>query len=44
MRSWATVDPAAKSAVQAIDRRRLDYIDGQLKALGLPCAIAQARA
>lgn len=44
VRSWATVDPAARSTVQAIDRRRLDYIDGQLQALGLPCAVAQARA
>jgi AcrR family transcriptional regulator len=44
VRSWATFDPAAKGAVQAIDRRRLDYIEGQLQALGLASEIAQARA
>ena len=26
VRSWATVDPKARAAVQAIDRRRVDYV------------------
>src|ERR1700716_3420536 len=28
VRTWASVDPAARAAVQAIDRRRLGYIEG----------------
>src|SRR5215211_6996735 len=28
VRSWASVDPAARAAVQAIDRRRLSYVEG----------------
>jgi AcrR family transcriptional regulator len=44
VRSWATVDPAARSAVQAIDRRRLEYIEGLLRDAGLSRNIAQARA
>src|SRR5881398_3164768 len=28
VRTWASVDPAARAAVQAIDRRRLSYIEG----------------
>src|SRR5271154_1166330 len=27
VRTWATVDPVARAAVQAIDRRRLDYVE-----------------
>jgi len=30
VRTWASVDPAARSAVQAIDRRRLGYIDPKI--------------
>ena len=30
-RTWATVDPAARSAVQAIDRRRLGYVEKLLR-------------
>jgi len=33
VRSWATFDAEARSAVQAIDRRRVDYIDGMLRAV-----------
>src|SRR3979409_1170100 len=36
VRSWATVDAKARAAVQAIDRRRLSYIEGLLKRAGLP--------
>ena len=44
VRSWATFDAGARTAVQAIDRRRMDYIEGRLKASGLAEHIAQARA
>jgi AcrR family transcriptional regulator len=44
VRSWATVDPAARSAVQAIDRRRLDYIESLLGDAGFSPVTAQARA
>jgi AcrR family transcriptional regulator len=44
VRSWATFDPQARAAVQAIDRRRLDYVAMLLRGTGLPAAIAQARA
>jgi AcrR family transcriptional regulator len=44
VRSWATFDLEAKSAVQAIDRRRMDYIAGRLRAAGCATDIAQARA
>src|SRR3954468_1279247 len=27
VRSWASIDPRARAAVQAIDRRRIDYIE-----------------
>ena len=30
VRTWASVDPAARAAVQAIDRRRLSYVEGLL--------------
>jgi AcrR family transcriptional regulator len=43
-RSWATVDPAARSAVQAIDRRRLGYVEKLLGASGLPAEVARPRA
>jgi AcrR family transcriptional regulator len=43
-RTWATVDPAARSAVQAIDRRRLGYVENLLSASGLPADVARARA
>ncbi|MGC2780316.1 MAG: TetR/AcrR family transcriptional regulator [Bradyrhizobium sp.] len=44
VRSWAASDPAARHAVQAIDRRRLGYVESLLAAGGLPPAVAQARA
>jgi hypothetical protein len=44
VRSWATSDTNARQAVQAIDRRRLGYVESLLAAEGLPLAIAHARA
>ena len=44
MRTWATVDAAARAAVQAIDQRRIGYIEGLLKRSGLTDDVARARA
>src|SRR5437879_8564610 len=44
VRTWASVDPAARAAVQAIDRRRLNYVEGLLAQTGLSVEIARARA
>ena len=44
VRSWAAVEPAAKAAVQAIDRRRLRYVESLLRASGLAPNVARARA
>ena len=44
VRTWASVDPAARAAVQAIDRRRLNYVEGLLAQSGLSAEIARARA
>ena len=44
VRSWASVDPAARAAVQAIDRRRLDYVEGLSAQAGLSAELARARA
>ncbi|MGJ4999165.1 TetR/AcrR family transcriptional regulator [Bradyrhizobium sp. HKCCYLS3077] len=44
VRSWAATSPVARQAVQAIDKRRLGYIEGLLAAQRLPAAIVQARA
>ena len=44
VRTWATVDPTARSAVQAIDRRRLSYVESMLRAAGLSPGVARARA
>jgi AcrR family transcriptional regulator len=44
VRTWATVDAAARAAVQAIDRRRLDYVAKLLGGSGLTAEVAQARA
>jgi AcrR family transcriptional regulator len=44
VRSWATFDPLARSAVEAIDRRRLNYVADLLRASGLAPAVARARA
>ena len=44
VRNWASVDRAARAAVQAIDRRRLDYVEGLLAQSGLSAETARARA
>jgi Bacterial regulatory proteins, tetR family. len=44
VRTWATLDPAARSAVQAIDRRRLGYVENLFRASGLSDDVARARA
>jgi AcrR family transcriptional regulator len=44
VRSWAVFDAEARSAVQAIDRRRMDYIESRLRTAGRAADIAQARA
>jgi AcrR family transcriptional regulator len=44
VRTWATVDPVARAAVQAIDQRRLGYVESLLKQSGLPAETARARA
>jgi AcrR family transcriptional regulator len=44
VRTWASVDPKARAAVQAIDRRRLNYVESLLRANGLPPGVARARA
>jgi AcrR family transcriptional regulator len=44
VRSWATHDPVARSAVQAIDRRRLGYMEGLLRTSGHSPDVARDRA
>jgi AcrR family transcriptional regulator len=44
VRSWAARDPVARSAVQAVDQRRLGYVENLLRASGSPAATASARA
>jgi AcrR family transcriptional regulator len=44
VRTWASVDATARAAVQAIDQRRLGYIESLLKQSGLPAETARARA
>jgi AcrR family transcriptional regulator len=44
VRSWATLDPLARSAVKAIDRRRLSYVESLFRASGLSPDVARARA
>jgi AcrR family transcriptional regulator len=44
MRTWASIDPAARAAVHAIDRRRLDYIESLMVQTGVPADLASARA
>jgi AcrR family transcriptional regulator len=44
VRGWAATDPLARKAVQAIDRRRLDYVEKLIEASGLAPGSAQARA
>jgi AcrR family transcriptional regulator len=44
VRSWATSDAAARSAVQAIDRRRLGYVAELLRRAGFSTEMAEVRA
>ena len=44
VRTWASVDPTARAAVQAIDRRRLGYVESLLTQSGLSTEVARARA
>jgi len=44
VRSWATHDPLARRAVQAIDRRRLSYVERLLRTSGFAPEVARARA
>jgi AcrR family transcriptional regulator len=43
VRSWAVFDAAARAAVHAIDRRRMDYVESLLRGAGFPAEAAQAR-
>src|SRR3979490_1920099 len=44
VRSWATVDPLALSSVEAIDRRRLGYVEKLVSTAGLSPEGTRARA
>jgi AcrR family transcriptional regulator len=44
VRSWAAFDAAARNAVHAIDRRRLDYVEGLIRAHGIAPEAARRRA
>jgi AcrR family transcriptional regulator len=44
VRSWAAFEPAARAAVQAIDRRRLGYVASLFEQTGLAPGAAAARA
>jgi AcrR family transcriptional regulator len=44
VRSWATLDPTARAAVQATDRRRLSYVQRLFERAGVPPGPARARA
>lgn len=44
VRRWAGVDPAARAAVRAIDRRRLAYVERLLLNSGISRNVARARA
>ena len=44
VRTWASVGPAARAAVHAIDRRRLSYVESLLTQSGLSTDAARARA
>jgi AcrR family transcriptional regulator len=43
MRSWAAHDAIARSVVQAVDQRRMGYIEKVLRDSGLPLEVARAR-
>ena len=44
VRIWAAPDPVARRAVQAIDRRRVSYLERLLRASGLAPRVARSRA
>lgn len=44
VRRWAVVDPAARAAVQSIDKRRLSYVESQIHNSGISRDVARARA
>jgi AcrR family transcriptional regulator len=44
MRSWAAHDDRVRTAVQAVDRRRLAYVESLLRNSGLSAEVARARA
>ena len=44
VRTWASVDAAARAAVEAIDQRRLGYVENLMRQSGLPTETARARA
>jgi len=44
VRSWATLDPLARAAVQATDRRRLNYVQILFERSGVSPAAARSRA
>ncbi len=44
VRAWALHDPVARTALQALDRRRLDYVASLFERSGLSPDIARARA
>jgi AcrR family transcriptional regulator len=44
VRSWATLDPMARAAVQATDRRRLSYVETLFERSGVSPGVARSRA
>ncbi|MBR0692452.1 TetR/AcrR family transcriptional regulator [Bradyrhizobium lablabi] len=44
VRTWATVEPAVRAAVQEVDQRRLGYIETMLRQAGFPENVARGRA
>ncbi|WP_426438341.1 TetR/AcrR family transcriptional regulator [Bradyrhizobium genosp. P] len=44
VRTWATVDPAARAAMQEVDQRRVGYIEIMLRNAGFPDDVARGRA
>jgi AcrR family transcriptional regulator len=44
VRSWATLDPTARTAVQATDQRRLSYVQRLFERSGIPPGLARSRA
>jgi AcrR family transcriptional regulator len=44
VRTWATLDPLARAAVQATDRRRLSYVQKLFERSGVSPGVARSRA